>query len=244
MPLRTLLVDDESHSLELLQIALEEYCPEVEIIGAFTSPLEARKAILNQQPDLLILDIQMPGLNGFELLESLQPVNFVVIFSTAFDQFAIEALRVAAIDYLLKPLDEAALVKAIARVQTRNILPDYTKLKIKPEPEERNTNATIALPSSEGMEFVPINTILYCQSDSNYCRLILENGNRILVSKPLKEIASKLPSSTFFRVHHSYLVNLSKIKRYLRGSGGVLEMLNGDQVKVARSKKEDLLARF
>jgi two-component system LytT family response regulator len=248
MTLKTILLDDETHCVELLQHILGQHCPDVEVVGGFTRPEEARAAILRNAPDLLILDIEMPGLNGFELLQSLQPLDFAVVFCTAYDHFAIQALRVAAVDYLLKPIDEEELVKAVARVKSHvrqsHVPPGLEALLAQHPPRESTPGATLALPTTEGLDFVLLDDILYCRSDSNYCHVMMRDGRRILLSKTLKEIEAKLPKDRFFRQHNSYLVNLREIRRYLRADGGSLMMSNGEHLPVARNRKDELLSRF
>jgi len=247
MKIQTILVDDEADSLETLTLELALFEDKIEIIGAFQDPKEAIKAIQKEQPQLVFLDIEMPHINGLELLRTLQPIDFSVIFTTAYSQFALEAIKMSAIDYLLKPVDEEELAAAIVKVEQQLSAP-VSQLQIEMLFANMKTNnpafPKIALPTMEGLQFVEVKQIICCEADSNYTKVILQDGSNILISKTLKEVANKLEGHYFYRAHQTYLVNLMHIKKYVRGKNGYLVMDNGMSIPVARSRKDDFLERF
>lgn len=242
--LRAIIVDDERHCIETLQWQLSEYCPNVEVVAQCSSPLDAIEQIKELKPQLVMLDIEMPKMNGFEMLKHLEPVDFDIIFTTAYDEFAVNAFKVSALDYLLKPIDEEELKRAIGKVTTRHgpINADQLHLLHDRIDQPRKPLEKLALPTSEGLEFVPIRSIIYCESDSNYCHVIIDGGKDLFITRTLKEIQEALEGSTFFRIHNSYLANLDHVTRYVRGDGGYLVMTNGKSLTVARSKKDELMA--
>ena len=244
--MKAILIDDEMDSLESLQHELKTYCPEVSIAGTYSDPREGLKAILSIEPDLLFLDIEMPHLNGFELLESLPSIEFDVIFVTAYDEFAVRAFKFNAIDYLLKPVMKAKLIQAVQRVRERQHArmteQDLKALITNTRLQTRGGLENIALPTSEGFEFIHVNDIVYLQSESNYTWVHLANGTKHLLAKTLKEMSSMISFSQFFRAHQSYFVNLNHAKRYVRGQGGYLVLKDGTQIPVSRAHREELIA--
>ena len=245
--IRAILIDDELACTETLAIELGAYCPDVEVIAKCNSPQEGIKLIENLKPDLVFLDIEMPWMNGFELLEKLDNIDFSVIFVTAYDQFAIKAFRVSAIDYLLKPIDKKELIEAIEKVKRLHPNTDTNEqLQFLLENIKRQSDPlpNIALPTMEGLDFVAVKDIVYCESDNNYTKVIKAESKPLLLSKPLKEIEQMLSEYSFLRVHQSYLINLTHINKYIKGAGGYVIMSNGDNVTVSRAKKEELLSLF
>jgi len=217
--IRAILIDDEKHCRETLTIQLTRHCPEVVILGAFSSGAEGLEAIKEQNPNVVFLDVEMPRMNGFEMLERLGDIPFDVIFTTGYDEYAIKAIRFSALDYLLKPIDKEDLKKAVNKVQKRDQhnLKDqlqvlFNRLENKPKGLQK-----IALPTLEGFELVLLNDIIHCQSDSNYTHIMVKNTKKLLVSRTLKEIEELLEGHTFLRIHHSHVVNLNEIERYERG---------------------------
>ena len=244
--IKALIIDDELHCIETLRWDLENHCPEIEVVGQCQSAKEGKKLIEKLKPELVFLDIEMPVMNGFEMLESMPKIDFDFIITTAYDKFAIKAFKVSAIDYLLKPVDKDELKQAITKVSQKKspITEEQMKLLFSHLNSATKTFPKLALPTVEGLEFVDTKTILKCQADSNYSRLQLKEGKEIMVSRTLKEIEEMLQGQNFFRVHQSHLVNLDEIKKYVRGDGGYVIMSNGAEVTVARSKKEELLKQF
>jgi len=245
--IKAILVDDEIHGLDTLGILLAEYCPEVQVIDRCSSAKKALASIAKATPDLLFLDIEMPVMNGFELLEQLNEIPFSVIFTTSYDQYAIKAIRFSALDYLLKPVDPKELIMAIQKVQKKKFPPTGEQLQILIQQlQHREGSLTrIAIPTSEGFELVPAEDIVRCEAHDNYTHLCLKNKTKIIASRTLKEIEEQLGEFPFFiRVHHSFMVNLNEVIKYVRGEGGYLVMSDDTTVNVSRSRKEALLKYF
>jgi two-component system LytT family response regulator len=244
--IRAILIDDEKHCRETLSIQLERYCPDVKLLAQCSSAEEGLKVIREQQPELVFLDVEMPLMNGFEMLQQLSEITFDIIFTTGYDAYAIKAIRFSALDYLLKPIDKDELQKAVAKAREhagQSLKQQFNTLLEKLE-NKQGMLQKIALPTQNGFELVPLETIIKCESDSNYSNIYLKGGRKILVSRTLKEIEELLEGRSFLRVHHSYLVNLNEIVRYVRGEGGYLVMSDDSSVMVSRSRKEALLKVF
>lgn len=243
--MKAIIIDDEKHCRSILKWAVREVCPEVELLPECQSGTEGIAAIQKYSPDFIFLDIEMRDMTGFDMLEKLGKVECDIIFTTAYDQFAINAFKVNAVDYLLKPIDENELKKAVDKVALKREDPiskkqmDFLLAQLKKNMSGDKSN--IALPSSVGLEFIEVEKIIYCQSDSNYTNVFQQDAKKMVVSKTLKDVEGLLPNDVFFRVHHSYTVNLKHIKRYIKADGGYLVMSNGDRVKVSRSKKDLLM---
>lgn len=244
--IKAVIVDDEPFCCSSLVILLERYCPEVKVAGIYHSGDDALEAIPEQQPQILFLDIEMPGMNGFEMLEKLPAINFEIIFTTSYDQYAIKAIRFSALDYLLKPIDKEELKSAVQKVIERSHHPFPQQLEILLQRIHQPISSAqkIALPSMEGLQMIDVNSIISCASDSNYTVFILKNKKKITVSRTLKEMEEMLEEYSFLRVHNSYLVNLQEIDRYVKGEGGYLVMSDGSNIDVSRSKKETLLNKL
>jgi two-component system LytT family response regulator len=244
--INAIIVDDEPYCCEALSILLERYCPQVEVTGSYHSGVDALEAIWKQRPQLLFLDIEMPRMNGFELLEKIKDLTFELIFTTSYDQYAIKAIRFSALDYLLKPIDREELVKSVEKVEQRlqSPLPQQIDLLFQKLQSPANLFSKIAIPTMEGLQMVAVNNIIHCTSDSNYTVLTLKDQPRVIASRTLKEIEELLEDYSFARVHHSNLVNLNEISKYIRGEGGYLVMSDGSSVNVSRSRKEGLLKRL
>ena len=243
MPIKSVIIDDEPANITNLQQLLTQYCPQVEVMAVATSAIDGIRAISEHKPNLLFLDIEMPHGNGFDLLESLSEVPFEVVFVTAFDKYAIKAIRFCALDFLLKPINILELTTAVARAekkifhkhenaQVQNLL-QYIKQPLQPQ--------KIALPTAEEIVFAEVNTIIRCLGENNYTYVFLSNGSRILVSKTLKEFEELLGSYGFMRVHRSYLINSRFIKAYVKKDGGHIEMTDGSQVFISRNKRDVVL---
>ena len=244
--LKAIIVDDEPYCCEILAAMLESDCPEVEIKSICNSAKDALAAIRQQSPDLIFLDVEMPKMNGFEMLEQLPSINFHLIFTTSYDQYALKATRFSAIDYLLKPIDREELKSAVEKVKDRFQIPVPQQLEILLQKFKQPSNPVnkIALPTMEGLQMIPIETIVSCESDDNYTNIKLKNGKKLLVTRSLKEIEESLEQHSFIRVHRSYLVNLNEIEKYVKGEGGYLVMSDGRSIDVARNKKEILLKKL
>ncbi len=228
----SVIVDDAPKSVVLLQRMLEQFCPGVEVVGTAGNTEKAYKLINALSPELVFLDVEMPDGSGFHLLKKFSSLPFRVIFTTAYDKYAIPALRHSAVDYLLKPISIPELKAAVARVPQ----PGASGVARMPHPAGR-----IALPSNDGMCFVSVEEIIYCESSSNYTSFYLRDGAKLLVCRTLKDYDELLSAQGFFRIHQSYLVNLRCVKRYIRGRGGYVVMENNMELPVSVRKKEEFL---
>jgi|SRR4030095_1707200 two-component system LytT family response regulator len=240
------IVDDEPYSCEALVTLLERYCPDVKVLDICYSAASALQSIKEQKPQILFLDIEMPHINGFELLEQLAEIDFELIFTTSYDQYAIKAIRFSALDYLLKPVDQDELKKAIQKAVTNQNHPLPQQIEVLLQKLSHPTIAVnkIAISTMEGLQMVLVETIISCTSDRNYTALLLKNNQKIIASRTLKEIEEMLEDYSFVRVHHSHLVNLNEVEKYIRGEGGYLLMSDGRTVDVSRSRKEILLKKL
>ncbi|MEJ7683209.1 MAG: LytTR family DNA-binding domain-containing protein [Segetibacter sp.] len=245
--IEAIIIDDEIHCIETLNILLKEYCADVKVMEQCRSAKKGLEAIEKIKPDLVFLDIEMPAMNGFEMLEQFDEIPFAIIFTTSYDQYAIKAIRYSALDYLLKPVDPNELMNAVKKVQEQRHLPmaeQFQMLLKKINGKEHHFNK-IAVPTSEGFELVPADNVIHCEADDNYTYLYLKNKNKIVACRTLKEMEEQLHDFDFFvRVHHSHLVNLNEVTKYVRGEGGYLVMSDGSSVNVSRSRKDELFKWF
>jgi two-component system, LytTR family, response regulator len=243
--LKAILIDDEPYCCEALATLLED-CRDVEIAAICHNAADALDAINKYSPDIVFLDVEMPKMNGFEMLEQLPSVNFEIIFTTSYDQYALKAIRFSAIDYLLKPVDSEELQKAIQKVLLRSQKPIAQQLEILMQKIHHPSTPInkIAMPTMEGLQMIPVDSIISCESDSNYTILLLKGNKKIIVSRTLKEIEELLEEHSFTRVHRCYLANLNEVEKYVKGEGGYLVMSDGTTIDVARNKKEVLLKKL
>lgn len=249
MPLiKAILVDDEEDSLKMLEMLLKHYCPEVEIVGSFTNPQKAVAEIQRHPPHLLLLDIQMPGMTGFELLEKLTGFTGKVIFTTAHSNYAVRAFKFNATDYLLKPIDGEELQKAVAKLKAgETSLPETSLLRelseniklFAAQPVQK-----ICLATSEGLEMIALDDIMSLKSANNYVVIQRSNNKELIVAKTLKDFEGILPPDMFMRIHASYIINLTKLTKYLKQDGGVVVLNDGTELLVGRPYKESLLKYF
>lgn len=246
--LKAILIDDEPGCLHSLSHDLSIHCPGVEVVAECDNGKEAIKMIHVHKPDVLFLDIDMPYINGFDLLEMVRDVEFEVIFTTAYDNYAIQAFRISAVDYLLKPIDTDALMAAVEKVrilrEKGNTSRQINFLIEQIKDLENNNVRKIALPTFDGLEFIHMNDILYCQSDGAYTHVYFTDGSKLYISKTLRFLEDALCNYHFFRVHNSFIVNLNHVSKYTKTDGGLLVMSNGKQIRVSRSKKDELLGLF
>jgi two-component system LytT family response regulator len=245
--IKAIIIDDEVHCLEALSMLLQEFCPEIQVLEQCRSAKKGLEVIEKYKPNLVFLDIEMPVMNGFELLEQFSKIPFAIIFTTSYDQYAIKAIRFSALDYLLKPVDPKELINAIKKVQEQRHLPiaEQFQMLLKQIHEKEYNFHKIAIPTIEGFELVPAEQVISCEADDNYTYLYLKNKNKIVACRTLKEMEEQLQDFHFFvRVHHSYLVNLNEVTKYVRGEGGYLVMSDGSTVNVSRSRKEALMKWF
>jgi two-component system LytT family response regulator len=237
--LKAVILDDEERGSSLLSRKLESFEDELEIAAVFNDPYKALSKIVDIQPDVLFLDVEMPGLNGFQFLEKLGSFNFQVVFTTAYDTYTLEALRLSAVDYLLKPIDEEELHTAIFRLKKR--FSAYDKPGKDAEKLSRNR---LALPTAEGVYLIDKANIVRVEAMSNYSTFYLNDHKKIVVSKTLKEYENVLTEAFFLRINRSVIVNLDYIVKYRKGDGGTLEMSDGTEIEVSASRKEALVDKL
>jgi two-component system LytT family response regulator len=241
--LKAIIIDDELKGRIALRQKIADYCPGVEVAGEAATAEEGIEAIRRLQPHIVFLDIEMPDMNGFDMLKALDQQNFHLIFTTAYDQYALKAFRFAAFDYLLKPVDIEELRQAVARVMQQTQVQTPQKIEALEENLRAGTMLTkIAVPSSNGLFFYNLSDIVCLEAQSNYTVIHFLSDPKLVASRTLKEFEELLPTDSFFRAHHSYIINLNYIKRYIRGDGGQIEMQNGKYIDLARRKKELFLS--
>ena len=245
--IKALIIDDEKSSRDTLRGFVENYCKEVQIIGESETAEQGIEQIKKLHPHLIFLDIELPLGSGFDLLEAFKHADFEVIFTTAHDQYALQAIKVCALDYLLKPISSADLITAVAKIRQRG-LSGTTKPQIGAFVDNISNLdkqlSKIVLPTLDGFLVIKISDIIRCEADKNYTWFILINKEKILVSKTLKEFEELLHDMDFIRVHQSHLINASHVQRYIKGSGRYVKMSDDSIIEVSRRKKELLMERF
>jgi two-component system LytT family response regulator len=240
--LKVAIIDDEADAVSLLQLQLYKNCPQISEVKTYTNPVNALDEIALAKPDLLFLDIEMPLMNGFEVLQKLLPFSFAVVFITAYNHYAIKAFKFNALDYLVKPIDTDDLVEAVERAQknqtvTGNQL-NVLQRQLKGEPINK-----IAISSHKGVSFIDLNEIIYAEADSNYSTLILTNDRRFIMSKTLKDMQELLEESHFLRIHRQYIINLNHVQ-HLDRTKSILTMINKAELPVARNQKDKLIEMY
>jgi two-component system, LytTR family, response regulator len=242
----TTIVDDEPDCCESLVILLERYCPEVKVLDICYSAEAAINSIKEQPPQILFLDIEMPFMNGFEMLEKLGSINFELIFTTSYDRYAIKAIRFSALDYLLKPVDREELQRAVQKAARRNkhAFPQQLDILLQKLKNPAIPISKIAIPTMEGFQLLAAESIISCESDGNYTHLFLKDKRKITASRNLKDIEELLEDYPFIRIHHSHIVNINEVEKYIKGEGGYLIMSDGSSVNVSKSRKELLLKKL
>ncbi|MBD2704462.1 response regulator transcription factor [Spirosoma sp. BT702] len=248
--MHALIIDDEPDNVRLLALQLARHCPQVDVVGQFTDSIEGLKAIQALRPALVFLDIEMPLMNGFQLLEKVGDITFHIVFVTAYDQYAVRAFRFSALDYLLKPIDTVDLIATVRRAETTTrINPQQLDLMRQYYPTNVAgggpiAKGRIALPHASGMVFVETKQIIYCEADSNYTRFCLASGEHYVIAKTLGDVQEVLETGDFVRVHRQYIVNLEHIQKLVKGEGTYLLMTNGTSIPIARQQKDRLMERF
>lgn len=238
---RSLIIDDEADAREVLRLALQKYCPEVEVLASCATPEEGLEAIRSYQPDLVFLDVQMPHMSGFDLLGQLEEINFDVVLVTAYDRYAIKAIKFSALDYLLKPVDVDDLVSAVRKARQKEHTEARYKSMLANMKNSTGSFSRLAIPTENEIVFQKLEDIIFCEADGSYTILHSADDKKQTVSKNLKEFESILPETEFCRIHHSTLVNLSHVVKYIKGEGGYVVMTGGTHLDVSRRKKEYFL---
>ncbi|MEP6711989.1 MAG: LytTR family DNA-binding domain-containing protein [Ferruginibacter sp.] len=242
--LTAIMIDDESSSRNALRQKLKNHCKEVTIIAECENGEEGIKNIEEKKPDIVFLDVEMSRMNGFTMLQQLHNRNFELIFITAYDTYAIKAIKFSALDYLVKPVEIEDLKAAVNKaVQKRKLATgnDRLELLLQNLMHKENIRHRIAIPSMDGLQFVETGDIIYLEALSNYTNFYLANNKKITVAKTLKDFEELLPAAVFVRIHHSYIININCIEKYIKGQGGQVVMKNGSTLDVARRKKEEFL---
>jgi two-component system, LytTR family, response regulator len=236
-----IIIDDEKHCIKTLTNLLEACFPEVNILATCNESQKAYDLIQKLNPDFIFLDIEMPFLNGFDLLSKFDPLCFDVIFTTAYDSYAIKAIKYSALDYLLKPVDKEDLSSAIEKIRSKKSSISQPQVQMAIAVHGRHMPDTIALPTVDGLTFASVNDIVYCTAEGSYTRLYMMDINEIVLSRTLGNVEEILADYDFFRIHHSTLINLKQVKKYIKGENGEVIMRNGSNLKLSRTRKNDFL---
>ncbi len=244
--LKTIIVDDEIDAVNFIESIIAEYCPKIEVVGKAHSAREGVKLINEKEPDLVFLDVEMPHGSGFDLLSHFPQKTFEVIFITAFNHYAIKAVKFSAVDYILKPINISEFIEAVKKVEAG-----------RQEKKDRNFNfdtllenlrssmpSKLAIPTSDGMEYLNTNEIVRVEADRSYSWFFLNDGRKFLVSRNLKEYQELLSDRNFFRTHNSHLINLSFVKKFIRQEGGYIQMEDESTVPISRGKKDLFLSHM
>ena len=246
--IKALIIDDEEHCIEVLKKLLaDEDGNLVEVLGSAKSLSDGIERITRLEPDLVFLDVQLGEKTGFDLLRALPEIDFEIIFTTAFERFALQAIKFSALDYLLKPIDgddlKAAVIKLLGK-KSREKTADKIDLLLQNTQKSDCQFKKIIVPTISGFEFLELKDIIRCESDSNYTSIHIKDKQKIVVSKTLKDFEELLNDYQFFRVHNSHLINLACIKRYHKGKGGSVVLIDGTEIEVSTRRKEDLLKKL
>lgn len=243
-----IIIDDETNALDVLEMQLNNYCTDIHILCKCDGGEKGITAIKKYNPDLVFLDIEMPHKNGFDVLKETSQFNYDVVFTTAYDQFAIKAFKFSAIDYLLKPIDIIELQEAVEKVKNKkgstNLDDKIQQLFAQLQPKNEKLTHKIAIPIGDGMELLEPNEIIRCESDSNYTHIFLVSGKKITLAKTLKDVEENIEGSPFFRIHQSHLINMNHVAKFIKGDGAYVIMKDGTQIAISRNKKEAFMETF
>ncbi len=245
--IKAIIVDDELGARESLSKMVEKNCKQIEIVGKADSMKTAYDLITSLNPDLVFLDIEMPKGNAFDLLEKFKQINFHIIFTTAYDHYAIKAIKFSAVDYLLKPIDPEELITAVNKLGGKTAEKSDLNQQFKAllsNVRSENKLKKVGIPDGEGLIFINLSDIIRCDSDGNYTYFMLTNGKRIIASRTLGEYEQLFADDNFFRIHRSHLINLEHVKKYIKGEGGYVILSDNSQVEVSRRNKNDFLEKL
>ena len=246
---RAIIIDDELNSIETLKWKIDNFCPQVQVLEQFSDPVKGLEWLKSNEVDLVFLDIEMPNMSGFDVLEALQDVMFDVIFTTAYDQYGIQAVKFSALDYLLKPVRNKELMEAVERFSSKgqstqqNVQIESLLQNLKAEAETGRPEK-ITLATKESLELVAPEEILYCESDSNYTMVFLNDGRKKLISRTLRDFEEMLTPFNFFRPHNSFLVNMNEVREYVKTDGGYIVLKGKQKIPVSKSRRERLMDYF
>ena len=243
--IKAVVIDDEMHCRKTLGMLLKEYCPDVQVVEECSDGETGAEAIRKFRPDIVFLDIEMPHMNGFEMLQQFSEISFAVVFTTSYDQYAIKAFRFSALDYLLKPIEAKELIAAVHKTQKHLPSAEQFQMLINKINNKEDVFLKISVPTSNDYELIPVEQVLSCEARDNYTYFHLKNNKKIIACRMLKDVEEQLNEFPFFvRVHHSFIVNIKEVTKYIRGEGGYVIMSDDSSVSVSRSRKEVLLKWF
>lgn len=241
--IKAIIIDDEAKARRMMEALLKEYCPDVEVLETAEDVPSGVLAINKHKPDVLFLDVEMPGYTGFQLLDFFKEVDFEIIFTTAHSDYALQAFQVSAVDYLLKPIQISELIKAVEKLKKIKGVESKKRIETLKENFKDSSIKKLALPVAEGLIFCDINDIQYLEADGSYTHFIFTDGKKLMVSKKIKEFEDVLNTNNhYFRTHRSFIVNLDKIKQYVKQDGGYILLENNVQIPLARERKDEFLA--
>lgn len=241
--MKAILIDDEPNATDMLSWQLEKYCPEMTVAAVCNDSRKAVALIREKKPDMIFLDIEMPFMNGFDILNECAPLTFDVVFVTAYDKFALKAFQFAAVDYLLKPVEKKMLLDAVARVKNHQLPIQTEQLELMKNMLQQKTKVSerIAISTNEGLRFISVSTIIRCETDGKYTMVYLTNGQKECLTRSLKDVEEMLEGHNFFRIHQSHLVNLNHIEKYIREDGGYIITTDKQHITVARARKDEFM---
>ena len=240
--IKAILIDDEAKARRILEALLKEYCTDVEIVATAADVPSGVIAINQHKPDVLFLDVEMPGYTGFQLLDFFRDIDFDIVFTTAHSDYAVQAFRVSAIDFLLKPIQISELIAAVDKVKAKQGQ-NKERLSVLKENFKDNAVKKLALPVAEGLLFADTDTLTHLEADGAYTHFHFDDGRKVVVSKKIKEFEDALSQqNNFFRTHRSYIINLKKMKQYVKQEGGYVLLENEIQIPLARERKTEFLA--
>ncbi len=242
--LKAVLIDDDESNLSSLSKKLSSHCPQIEIIARCDNASKGIEAIDNLKPDVVFLDIEMPVMNGFVMLQQLNYKNFELIFVTAYDHYAIKAIRFSALDYLVKPVEIEELKSAVIKAEekrNKSYPNPQIELLVEQLINKKNTFSRIAIPTTEGLRFIKVEDIIYLEASVNYTHIFTSEKKKYIVSRTLKDFEDMLPVEIFLRIHNSYIINKNYAEKYIRGEGGQVVLSNGSILDVSKRKKSEFL---
>lgn len=236
--IRAILIEDEPSGMENLRWKLQNNCPEIEIVTECTNGKDAIQMIRRHLPDVLFLDILLGDMTGFDVLDAIKHPTFEIIFTTSYDEYAIQAIKKSAVDYLLKPIEVDELMDAVAKVRLKLKQPQVANVARNPEP------AKIGFPIATGQQFIDLDEIIYAEASDNIAIIYLNNKEMIKLTRSLGWLEEQLEAYKFCRIHHSYLINFRHLKEYIRNEGGYVVMTNGKAISISRRRKDDFLQKL
>jgi two-component system, LytTR family, response regulator len=243
--MKVIIIDDEVHCITTLKWTLKEYCQDVQVVATARNGSAGILAIEEHNPDLVFLDVEMPVMNGIDMLLHFDDVKFDVVFTTAYDRYAVKAIKLSALDYLLKPIDKDELIAAVGKVIDKQTLISKQQLGTMQEMHRTKITNKIALSTLSGLQFVNLDDLVRLEGDGSYCHFILKDKSKITLSKKLGEAEDILKDDTnFFRAHKSHIINLRYVEKYIRGDGGIIVMEDGTSIALSRNKKDEFLNLF